>query len=205
MKRWFLVAGLAIVFLFAGSTTIVILLTGDREPTALQPVALEAAAPPEVAALGAPPLATRPPSPAPLVADPVPARAAWRPPAQDPPRLVANRVIRKRVLDALRAAPIQSRLARCADPVGFGGLPAASPVPRARPPVLLLELEAPGGEVRIVEARVRDWGEASAAMVSCARDVLRGQVIPGSTIPRGERTWMPFPVNPRSDVMASAR
>ncbi|HEU4382874.1 MAG TPA: hypothetical protein VFR85_05145 [Anaeromyxobacteraceae bacterium] len=111
----------------------------------------------------------------------------------------------KAVRKALHAAPVQSRLARCTRVGGFGGTSAAGAVPRAAPASLLLEVEARGEELRIVDAKVRDWGGASETMVSCARTVLQSQVIPA---PRarpsaGERMQMHFRLNQRGDAVAS--
>lgn len=118
---------------------------------------------------------------------------------------MASRVVRKIVRKALLAAQVQSQLARCADSVGgFGGRTPGGPPPRGKPAVLLLELTGEGGDVRIVDAQVQEWGGASEAAVSCARGVLTGRVVRAPTAPR-ERMRMPFPLNPRSEVLASSR
>jgi hypothetical protein len=135
------------------------------------------------------------------------ARGSWQTPAKDPlAPPMADRVIRKAVRKALLAAPIQSRLTRCADHVGgFGGAVAPGPDPTGKPAVFMLEMETLGNEVRIVDAQVREWGEASDATVSCARDVLRGQVVARSNAPLGKRISMPFPLKPRSEPVASSQ
>jgi hypothetical protein len=206
MKSGSLVAALAIAALFGVSIAAVFLLTGEPRSTGSRTVAVEAEALPAAAPMP-PPIAIPPPSRAPPWPEPIAVGPAWKAPVHDPPSpLVAGRVIRKRVLHALRAAPVRSRLARCVDrDVGFGGVAAPGPIPRGKPAVLLLELEPAGGAVRIADVQVRDWGGASESTVSCARDVLRGEVIAASTIPRGERTWMPFPLNPRSEAVAVSR
>ena len=118
---------------------------------------------------------------------------------------MADRVTQKAVRKALRSASVQSRLAGCTKVEGFGGTSASGPVPRAASASLVLELEARGGELRVVDAKVREWGGASESMVSCARTVLRGQVIPApkTRLSAGERMQMHFRLNPRDDVVAS--
>ncbi len=118
---------------------------------------------------------------------------------------MADRVIRKAVRKALLAAPLQSRLSRCVDAdVGFGG-GTVGPTPRAQPAVLLLEMETFESEVRIGQAQVQTWGGASEQTVSCAREVLSGQVIRTSGIEGGQRLRMPFPLNPRIALVDASR
>ncbi len=204
MKRTFL-AGLAIAVLFGGSMILVFLVTGQpwsTSPPPAPPLSVEV----PVEAHAALPRATRAPSRAPQESSHSRARAGWNAPSEDPssPPMV-DRVIRKAVRKALLAAPVQARLARCADHVGgFGGGAAPGPIPRGKPASLMLEMETLQGEVRIVDAQVQEWGEASEQLVSCARSVLRGQVIPASTVLRGERMRMPYPLNPRSETVTSS-
>ena len=204
MNRTFL-AGLAIAVLFGGSMTLVFLSTGQpwsTSPPPAPPFSVEL----PVAAPVAPAPATPAPSRAPPESGPSKARAGWNAPSADPssPPMV-DRVIRKVVRKALLAASVQSRLARCTDHVGgFGGGAASGSIPRGKPASLMLEMEALEGAVRIVDAQVQEWGEASEQIVSCARSVLRGQVIPASNVQRGERMRMPFPLNPRSETVASS-
>ena len=62
---------------------------------------------------------------------------------------MADRVTQKAVRKALRAASVQSRLARCTKVEGwFGGISATGPGPRTAPASLMLDLEARGGEIR---------------------------------------------------------
>jgi hypothetical protein len=208
MKRTSLVAALAIAVLFGVGMVVVFVLTD--EPRSAASLAPEAGDPLPLAAAVAPPLAAPSRAPAPARSGPSTAHAAWAAPTKDPASSsppLAGRVIRKNVRKALLAAPVQARLARCANRVGgFGGPPATrGAIPRGKPAFLVLELETLGGEVRIVDAQVREWGEASEATVSCARDVLRGQVVAAPTAVPGERMRMPFPLNPRSRAVASSR
>ena len=81
-----------------------------------------------------------------------------------------------------------------AESAGRGGrVPFRAP----RPAVLMLEMETLRDELRIVDAQVGSWGEASHGAVSCAREVLRGQVISASSVERGQRVRMPFTLSPR--------
>lgn len=207
MKRTSLMAGLALAALFGGSAILVFLWTGPPPSAGSPPAPSDAGAPalpaaPPVAA----PLATAPASRAPAPG-PSTARASWSAPARDPSSPpMANRVIRRLVRKALLAAPVEARLARCVDQAGgFGGPAAPGSISRGKPALLVLDLEALGGEVRIVDAQVREWGAASEATLACARDVLRGQIVAAPTARRGERVWMPFPLNPRGEAVASSR
>ncbi len=203
MKRTSLVALLALVAaLFGGSVTLVLLLTGEA-PSAGSPPAKGADAPPPPPSPS--PAARPPPSRAPPDAGPMKMRASsWNAPAGVSASPMASRVIRKIVRKALLAAPVQSRLARCADSIGGFGGREPGPTPRGKPAILVLELEGQGDEVRIVDAQVQRWGGASEAAVSCARGVLTGHVVRASTALQ-ERMRMPFPLNPRSEVVASSR
>jgi hypothetical protein len=116
---------------------------------------------------------------------------------------MASRVLRKVVRRALLEAPVQKRLAGCVDrDMGFGGGESPGPAPRAQPAVLMLEMETHGGEVRIVEAPVRDWGGGSPEVVSCAQGVLLGKIIAAAPARPGFRVRMPFPVSPRSETVS---
>lgn len=214
MKRTLLAGGIAIAILFGGSITLLLLLPGRGGSAASAPAVpdAEAALPPRAFA---PPVVTPPPAPAAPGAAPTAMRtSSWNAPADGTSSApMATRVIRKLVRKALLAAPVQSRLARCADRIGsFGGPAAPASIPRAKPAVLVLELETLRGEVRILDAQVQTWGGASEASVSCARGVLRGHVVAVPTARqerasdmRQERTRMPFPLNPRSEAFASSR
>lgn len=207
MKRTLLVGGLSIAALF-GAGVGVILALSRSPPTPATP---DPPSPPPAPFTVAP----APPE-APVAA--VPFRGGKlhvSVPGRDRPRgddrrgetspLMADRVTRKAVHKALLAASVRSRLAGCTGVGGFGRPSATGRVPRAAPASLLLELEARGGELRVVDAKVREWGGASEAMVSCARTVLRGQVIPAPRSRRsaGERMQMPFRLHPRGDTVAS--
>ncbi len=54
-----------------------------------------------------------------------------------------------------------------------------------------------------MDAAVQQWGGASEATVSCATGALRGQVIGAAPSRRGERSWMPYPLNPRGEALAA--
>lgn len=203
MKRPFLLATFAIALLFVGSMAIVLVLTRPRPlptPTAqpdatagaprAQPMAV-ASDPPSASGHGGRLYGTRKAS----------AALTSNSPA-------ADRVTRKAVHKALRAARLQSELARCApQPGGFGDVPSGERVPRERPASLVLAIESGADGLRIGDVKVQDWGGASEASVSCARTVLVGQVVPAPPRrrPRPERVWMSFSLNPRSDAVASSR
>lgn len=197
MKRTILTWLLAIALLSGGSVAVILLLTGSRTstPPAEGPASQgEASAP-----------ATAPGTTSPMAVARPPARLPGASPGTVHPRIadpadrgLANRVVRKAVRKALLARPVQSRLAGCAGRsggIGTAGEP--GPVPRGAPAVLMLEMETLRDELRIVDAQVETWGEASQASVSCARDVLRGQVISASSVERGQRVRMLFPLSPR--------
>jgi hypothetical protein len=214
MKRTFLVATLAIGVLLGGGVALVLLLT--RSPPMAAPPDLQPAPEPQISIAPAPPEPPAEESSRPPVAERRPetrrrsgtARGTWDAPAGLPSTTpMADRVTRKAVRKALVAGPVQSRLARCVDGGGgFGGAPSElEGPPPADPASLVIELETLGAEVRILDARVREWGGASEAMVACARTVLRGQVVPTPALrrPPGERLRMPFPLNPRRAPVAS--
>lgn len=205
MKRTFLVAALSIAVLLGASVAIILALSSPP-PTPATP---DPSSPPPVAVAPAPP---RPPvAAAPFKGGKLYLSATdldLRPTGErrgETSTPMADRVTRKAVRKALLAASVQSRLARCTKVGGFGGTSAIGRVPRAAPASLLLELEARGGELRVVDANVREWGGASEAMVSCARTVLRSQVIPApkTRLSAGERMQMHFRLNPRGDAVAS--
>jgi len=201
MKRTLLVAGLFVAALLGASVAIILALTRPG-PTPATP---DPSSPPS------PPVAVAPAPGGPPVATPfkggkiLPATGLDLRPRGgrrgEPSMPVADRVTRKAVRKALLAASVRSRLARCTAAGGFGGTSAVGRGPRAAPASLLLELEARGGEVRVVDASVRAWGGASEAMVSCARTVLLSQVIsaPKARPSGGRRMQMHFRLNPRGD------
>ncbi|HEU4384999.1 MAG TPA: hypothetical protein VFR85_16065 [Anaeromyxobacteraceae bacterium] len=197
MKRTLLIAALGIASLLGVSLTLVLFFTRSGSQP-VPPAPAPAVAPPV-----APPPATAPPPRAPPAVAKGTPRLTWSTPSRDPSAPpMAGRVIHRAVRRALLAAPVQNRLARCVDrDVGFGGGAAPGPIPRGKPATLVLEMEMLEGEVRIVEARVREWGGASEQVVSCAQGVLRGQVARAPTAGPGQRVQMPFPLNPRSEVV----
>jgi len=221
MKRSFLVAGLSIAVLFGASVVAIILVLTSPPPTPATPDPSSPPPPPVAVASSppSPPVAVAPAPPGPPVAvapappgQPVAARfkgGKLYPMATDrrgeTSVPMADRATEKAVRKALRAVSVQSRLARCTRVEGFGGTSGIGGVPRTAPASLLLQLEARGGELRVVDANVREWGEASEAMVSCARTVLRSQVIPAPKTRRsaGERLQMHFRLSPRGDAVAS--
>lgn len=207
MKRTILLVLLPIAVLLGGGVALLLVVTSPREarappdpPAPLEPLIAPAPAP--IPPPGAGPRRSPTADPRGGAARGGAARGSWIARAADPASApMAGRVIRKSVRRALLAAPVQSRLARCADEVGGYG---DGPVPRGQPAILKLELQGLDGEVEILDAEVLEWGGASAARVSCARRALRGQVIVASSARRGERTWMPYPLNPRGESFASS-
>ena len=209
MKRTFVVSALTIAVLCGASVAIILALISPA-PT---PAAPDPASPPSPTVAVAPAPPGPPPGPSAAASfrggKLYPSATDLQPngePGGDKSTRMADRVSQKAVRKALRAASVQSRLAGCTKVEGFGGTSASGPVPRAAPASLVLELEARGGELRVVDAKVREWGGASEAMVSCARTVLRGQVIPAPPKGRvwaGERMQMHFRLNPQDDVVAS--
>jgi hypothetical protein len=122
--------------------------------------------------------------------------------------MAADRVTRKAVHKALGAASLQSRLARCVDrdrELGFGGGASPSRIPRPKPATLILDVETLGGQVRIADARVQSWGGASETTVSCAREVLRDQVLAAPKVKPGKHAQVAFHLNPRSPALAATR
>jgi hypothetical protein len=222
MKRTFLVAALTIAVLCGASVAITLALSSffvvegdwhESGPTSSPPptaAALVSSSPPS------PPVAVAPAPPGAPVAAPFKGGKLYplatdldlRPNGgrrDETSTKMADRVTQRAVRKALRAASVQSQLARCTKVEGFGGTSATGPAPRTAPASLVLELEARGGELRVVDANVREWGGASEAMVSCARAVLRDQVIsaPKTRLSAGERRQMHFRLNPRRDALAS--
>lgn len=206
MKRTLLVAGLSIAVLLGASVAIILAL-GGTPPTPATP---DPSPPiPDAPAPPTPPVAAVPFKGGKLYLS---ATGLDRRPSGDRPgetsTPMADRVTRKAVRKALRAASLQSRLARCVDrdrEVGFGGGASPSRIPRPRPATLVLEVETIRGQVRIADARVQSWGGASETAVSCAREVLRDKVLAAPTARPGKRALMPFPLNPRSQALAATR
>lgn len=205
LKRAIALAGPAFAALLAGSLWLLL------RHTAPPPLAEAPPEPPPTVA-GAPgaagPPSAAPPPPTPLRSAGAPARARWKTRSEASSLVpMADRVTRKLVRRALLAEPVQSALSRClGGDVGFGGGTASAPVPRTEPAALMLELETGGSDVRIVDARVRSWGGASAETVSCAREVLVGRVVTTpSEAEQGGHVQMPFPLSPRGGGWSTRR
>jgi hypothetical protein len=116
-----------------------------------------------------------------------PARAEARPAAAvDAAVPRGARAIRKEVRRQLQAGldGLQPALAVCSrgHAAGFGGT------------VLTLELTSLDGSIQIEDATELTSGAASAEVLACARDVLRGQRIPVSAAKAGPRVKMAFPL-----------
>jgi hypothetical protein len=213
MKRALLVIGLlltalGITVLFSGSLVLAVLLSDQPPPAALAPA--QAAAEPQAVASAPPAAASPAPRAAPWAV--APARTAaqgWKPRVRDPSASgMADRVTRKAVRKALLAAPVEGQLARCVDrdrEVGFGGGASPDRIPRAKPAVLMLDLEAMGHQVKIADARVKSWGGASHAAVACARDALSGRVVAVARGKPDRSMQMPFLLNPRSRAPTAVR
>ena len=204
---------LGTTFLLGGSLALVALLTHEAPPVT-EPMAAATA---EAPAVAGPPSALEPQSKRPppwalaAVAHQASASREWKPPQLADPSAPgkADRATRKAVRKALLAAPVEEELARCVDrdrEVWFGGGWASpEPIPRAQPAILLLRLEAVGTQVKIIDARVKNWGGASRAAVACARDALVGRVVAAGNHQSASSTQMTFLLSPRSAALATAR
>ena len=93
-----------------------------------------------------------------------------------------GRILRKQVTDGL--SEFQSRLTSCPDSrQGRLG---------RRPAVLILELSSRDGGVEIVDVPREKHGWATESFMACARDVLRGRVIPVQAARNGTRMHLAF-------------
>jgi hypothetical protein len=102
----------------------------------------------------------------------------------DQPRASAGigRVLRKQVADGL--SEFRARLASCPDSrEGRQG---------RQPAVLILELMSRDGGVEIVDVPREKHGWATDSFMACARDVLRGRVIPVQAAKSGTRMHLAF-------------
>jgi hypothetical protein len=183
VRRLVILALLGLALLVAGAIAAIFL--GSRERLALPP-------PPPPAAAVAPPRIPASPEAATGVAQPD--AAALLPEGSRQKAHVERRQQRSaappvdffRELYALRAG-----IARCE------GISQPSP-PRAGSgkdqTVLLLDIEALDGEVRILEASVDRRGTASDDVVACARKQLEGRIVPASHATPGTRFKMKFPL-----------
>jgi hypothetical protein len=61
-----------------------------------------------------------------------------------------------------------------------------------RTTVLMLEIEASGGQARIVDAPVETRGGASNGTIACAQHLLRGKALPAAGVGAQTRYKMPF-------------
>lgn len=191
-------AGLALVFLWTAP---------GPSPTAIAspaaPVA-EAAAPSASGVAPAPalPAIARPPAAAGQPAtDPLAMARARREAIARSPIPVADRVTRRALRQALFAPRVQSRLERCVErDGGFGA--GEDPAPRSAPAVLVLHLEPRGGRLLVGDVQVRDFGGASAEAVACAQDALRGLAAAAPARGTAQRSFMEFPLSPRSGALA---
>jgi hypothetical protein len=59
--------------------------------------------------------------------------------------------------------------------------------------------------VRIVDVKVQQWGGMGPQAVACAGSVLREHELAVSATEQGKRIRMPFPLNPRTESVASSR
>jgi hypothetical protein len=131
-----------------------------------------------------------------------------------------SRATRAAVINELGAAigALQSRLEQCPDqPIhrgqesarqqkliefvtrqltGGGGSEAVPPEiasanDRELPTIMMVEVETFDSQVKIVDAALAMAGSASDAFVTCAREVLRGQILFTPAIPPGEHLQIP--------------
>lgn len=201
--RTFLLAGLGIAALSAGSMVLVTLRTaGDsaaNRPTLASPVT--SGTPPSAPGARAAVLPAPAAPPVDLPGDAVAAARARREAMARSSIPVADRPTRRVVRRALLSPRIQSRLRHClVQDGGFGAT--AGRAPRIAPATLVLELERLRDEVVIADVGLRRWGGASQQAFSCARDALRGQTVAGPPGLVAGSSWMEFPLNPRGGELA---
>jgi hypothetical protein len=165
VKRLVLLALAGIFVIGVGAAALIHLLPGAESFDASWTGA-SVPAPPEPKGVTVP---RTPPSATPV--DPPGSIASMRAAVAGPRRLqlpdrIAARDVTTPVADCLRAHPTNP---------GGGA-------------VLMLDLEAlEGGGVRIVDAPVTAWGNASRALVDCAQGALRGRIVAVGEYPAGER------------------
>jgi hypothetical protein len=105
-----------------------------------------------------------------------------------------TRILRRQITEAL--GDFRSRVASCQEGGvrgGFGG-DMSEGEGAIRPWVLILELATRDGSVEVVEVPREKRGRASEAFMSCARNVLRGRVLPVEAARAGTRMHLPFHV-----------
>jgi hypothetical protein len=201
MPRTLLAGVLAILALAAGSVAVVLLLTRDGRPPGRASVEPAPPPPPALAPLAGPASPASPPSsdlPGGLLGQGVPVVVERDAPPPPPPKDSWEAVpvtARAGSLGPLGAAvgrelnDLHERLAACFDEdaqARHGTQPVTAvrdtaPQDDVGMPVLMLQLEAGGNQVRIVDAPVEARGGASDGLIACAQRVLRGQVFEAPT------------------------
>ena len=196
MTRTFLVGVASILVLVAASVATVLLLTRDGRAPGRAAVVEAAPPPPAAVQLGGPASPASPPSsdlPGGLLGRGVPVSVERDAPPPPPPRDSWEAVpvtARAGALGPLGTAvgrelnDLHDRLSACFDEdaqARHGTQPIsavrdAAPLEDPGMPVLMLQLEAGGNQVRIVDAPVEARGGASDGLIACAQRVLRGQV-----------------------------
>lgn len=192
-----LLAGVTAIAALAGLSVVALfLLTGDAGPSAgreRRSAPAPAPIPPPLTGPGAAPPSAAPP--AGLLGRGVPVEVERDPAPAPPPRGSWEAVpvaARAGALGPLGAAvgqelnELQPALAACFDEVSQAshGLQPVAAVRDAAPqddaglPVLMLQLEAGGSQVRIVDALVEARGGAGDGLLACAQRVLRGRTFP---------------------------
>jgi hypothetical protein len=206
VKRPFLAGVAAIVALVAASLALLVTLTRDRRPEgrAAREVAPTAAPLPSPAPAGPGAAAPSSAPPAGLLGQGVPVEVEREAPPPPPPKGSWEAVpvaARAGALGPLGAAvgrelnDLQPELSACFDEEAQARH-GTQPVSEARDvatqddagsPVLLLQLEAAAGRVRIVDAPVEARGGASDGLIACAQRILRGKVFEAPTARQGGR------------------
>jgi len=216
VRRTLLAGLLAILALAAASMVAVLLLTRDGRPPRRAAEEAAPAPPPVLAPLAGPASPASPPSsdlPGGLLGQGVPVAVERDAPPPPPPRDSWEAVpvtARAGALGPLGAAvgrelnDLHERLSACFDEdaqARHGMQPVttvqdAAPQDDAGMPVLMLQLEAGGNRVRIVDAPVEARGGASDGLIACAQRVLRGQVFEAPTGRQGGRHRLLLTLSP---------
>jgi hypothetical protein len=212
-----LVAGLvAILALAAGSAALILAVTRDPRPPGRPSVEAPAPAAPALAPLDGPPSPSSPPSsdlPAAQLGQGIPVAVERDAPPPPPPRDSWEAVpvsARPGALGPLGAAvgrelnDLHEQLSACFDEdsqARHGTQPVTvvrdtAPQDDAGMPALMLQLEAGGGQVRIVDAPVEARGGASDGLIACAQRVLRGKVFEVPTGRQAGRHRMLWTLSP---------
>jgi hypothetical protein len=209
MWKVFLTGAGAIALLVAGSVAAILALTGDpgerpaQRPsqTAAPSTASPAAAPvPPSPAAGGMTYGSPPADPAPI-GQPAPA-AGTRPPPPPPGSWEAVPITSRAKSLGRLGGVVSAALRNMHDELRgcftvdaqerFAGAQVATvkdaePMDDAGPVVLVLQLEAGSGELRIVDAPLEARGGGSDPLVACAQSVLRGKVIKAPGVAPGAR------------------